>query len=248
MNINIGLPNITSTTPQGQIGEMRSYIYQLAEQLNWAFNTINDAQTSGNNSNIVIAQENGGKQSLSADEAQTTFNSIKGLIIKSADIVRAYEETIKKDFNGEYFADSDFGTYLEQTSRTIEENSKGVTEVYSNIQTLTTDDGKGRLDLLESDVKTTNAYIKRGFLGNDKISGEAAYGIAIGETDDNGAYKHYAWFTADRLTFFDEGGEPVAYIGAGCLYVVGKVQFLGEAQFGGYKIDTSDGLAFTWIS
>ena len=247
MNINIGLPNITSTTPQGQIGEMRSYIYQLAEQLNWAFNTINDAQTTGNNSNTVIAQENGGKQSLSVDEAQTTFNSIKGLIIKSADIVRAYEETIKKDFNSEYFADSDFGTYLETTNRTVAETADGVTDIITNVKKITNEDGTGTLDAIAEDVRTTNAYIRRGILDTDE-NGNAIVGVEIGETNEDGAFIKCARFVKDRLSFFDEGGYEVAYIGKGCLYISGKTVFLGEAQFGGYKMDTSDGLAFTWIS
>lgn len=242
MNINIGLPNITSNTTQGQVGELRSYIYQLAEQLNWAFNTINDAQENGNTSNIVTERENGGKQSLSPEEAQTTFNSIKALIIKSADIVRAYEKTIITDFNSEYFADSDFGTYIETTNRKVEENSQGVTDIITNVQKITNEDGTGTLDALEEDVKTTNAYIRRGILEDGIV------GVEIGETNEDGGFIKCARFVKDRLSFFDEGGYEVAYIGTGCLYISGKTVFLGEAQFGGYKIDTSDGLAFTWIS
>ena len=224
------------------MAQMQSYMHQLVQQLNWALNTIGDAQ-SGNTSNVVV---NNSSKEISPKEAENTFNSIKALIIKSADIVRAYEETIKKDFHGEYFADSDFGTYLEQTSRSIEENSKGVTEVYSNVQTIT-----DKVGGIEEDVRTTNTYIRKGYLGNDKETGEAVYGIAVGETDQSGVYRSYAWFTADKLTFFDESDYPVAYIGNGCLYILGTSRFIGDVFFGGregvYKADTSDGLAFTWI-
>ena len=247
MSIDIRFPNITATSVDGQMAQMQSYMHQLVQQLNWALNTIGEAQ-SGNTSNVVI---NNSSNEIAPNEAEDTFNSIKALIIKSADIVKAYEETIKADFNGEYFADSDFGSYLEQTSRSIEENSKGVYEVYTNVQTITNKDGNGTLDELSKDVSTTNAYIKRGSLGDDKDTGKAAYGIAVGETDDKGVYKKYAWFTADKLTFFDEGDNPVAYIGSGCLYILGTSRFIGDVFFvgheGAYKADTSDGLAFTWI-
>lgn len=243
MNIDLRFPNITASTTEGQMAQMQSYVHQLVQQLNWALNTIGDAQ-SGNASNVVI---NEAKEDISPKEAENTFNSIKALIIKSADIVKAYEETIKTDFNGEYFADSDFGTYLMETSRSIEENSKGVTEVYSNVQTITNKDGNGTLDELAKDVKETNAYIQRGFLGYDKEDGNAVYGFAVGETDDKGVYKKYAWFTADKLTFFDENDDPVAYIGNGCLRIVGTSRFIGDVFFGGYKADTSEGIAFTWI-
>ena len=78
-------------------------------------------------------------------------------------------------------------------------------------------------------------------------NGNAVYGIEVGETNHDGAFLKYARFISDRLSFFDLNGDEVAYIGAGCLYVNGKTVFLGEIQLGGYKTDTTDGLAFTWI-
>lgn len=242
MSINIRLPNITAQNDAGKLTQMQSYMYQLVEQLNWALNTIETAGN-GNVSPTVKVQQS---ESISQKEAENTFNSIKALIIKSADIVMAYEKTIFTDFNGKYFAGSDFGNYIEETSRKVEENSKGVNEVYTNVQTITNSEGTGTLDILEDNVRTTNAYIKRGLLGYDN-NGNAIYGIEVGETADNGTFSKYARFTADRLSFYDIYGAEVAYIGAGCLYIVGKSVFLGEVQFGGYNADTADGLAFTWI-
>ena len=237
MSIDIRFPNITATSVDGQMAQMQSYMHQLVQQLNWALNTIGEAQ-SGNTSNVVI---NNSSNEIAPNEAEDTFNSIKALIIKSADIVRAYEETIKADFNGEYFADSDFGAYLEQTSRSIEENSKGVYEVYTNVQTII-----DKVDVIEEDIRTTNAYIRRGLLDHDD-NGKAIYGVEVGETTEDGAYLRYARFMADRLSFFDKYDTEVAYIGNGCLYILGTSRFIGDVFFGGYKADTSDGLAFTWI-
>lgn len=237
MGININLPKITATNPTEQIRQMQSYLFQMTEQLNWALSTI---ETSVNNvaSSAVKFEQ---REEISEKEAEDTFNSIKALIIKSADIVQAYEETIMEDFNGRYFADSDFGTYIEETSRSVEENSKGVNEVYTNVQTITDKVGN-----LEEDARTTNAYIKRGLLGYDE-SGAAIYGVEVGETNEDGAFLKYARFKSDRLSFFDANGDEVAYIGNGCLYILGTSRFIGVVYFGGYKADTSDGLAFTWI-
>ena len=228
MNIDLRFPNINATTPEGQMAQMQSYMHQLVEQLNWALNSLDEAVT-GNTSSVVINKPN---EALTPEEAVNTFNSIKSLIIKSADIVKAYEETIKTDFNGEYLAISDFGEYSEKTNASIEENSKGLTAVYTNVQTI------------GDEVRKTNAYIKRGYLGYHKRLEKDAYGIGVGETDDNGVYKNYAWFTADGLSLYD--GEEVAYISRNKLYIKDAV-FLGTVQLGKYKIDTSDGLAFLWI-
>lgn len=242
MSVNLRYPNITGKTEAEQMVQVRSYLHQLVEQLNWALNTAESYQ-SGNTSAAVVYNQ--GKDETPQD-AEDTFNSIKALIIKSADIVKAYEETILTDFNGKYFAESDFGTYIVDTNRKVEENSERVTETYKNIQTITNANGTGTLDILADDVRTTNAYIKRGLLGYAD-NGSAIYGIEVGETNADGAFMKYARFMADRLSFFDINGDEVAYIGAGCLYVNGKTVFLGEIQLGGYKTDTSDGLAFTWI-
>ena len=243
MSIDLRYPNIQGKTEAEQLVQVKSYLHQLVEQLNWALKTVESAQ-GGNTSNVVYQQ----REPSSAQEAQDTFNSIKALIIKSADIVMAYEDTILSDFNGKYFADSDFGTYLEETSRAVEENSKGVTETFKNIQTIT-----GRVEGVEDAVRTTNAYINRGHLYYDE-NGKSVVGIEIGETSD-GIFRQYARFTSEKLSFHDVNGNEIAYIGAGtankddakCLYVRGKAVFLGEIQLGGYKTDTSDGLAFTWI-
>ena len=243
MNINLRLPNITATSDSGKLAQMQSYMHQLVGDLNWALSTV-EAAGSGNVPQTVRVQKSGG--ALSQQEAEDTFNSIKALIIKSADIVMAYEKTIMTHFEGKYFAESDFGTFIEETNRRIEENSKGVTENYTNVQRITNSDGTGILDILEDDIRTTNAYIKRGLLGYDS-NGNAVYGVEVGETAEDGTFLKCARFISDRLSFFDAYGNEVAYIGAGCLYVVGKSIFLGEIQLGGYKTDTSDGLAFTWI-
>lgn len=250
MTIDIRYPNITGKTEAEQLLQMKSYMHQLVEQLNWALNTVESAQ-GGSASAPVVYQQN---EPATAQDAESTFNSIKALIIKSADIVKAYETTIFSDFNGKYFAESDFGTYIEETNKKVVDNSKGVNEYYTNIQTITNADGTGRLDGVEKEIRTTNAYINRGHLYYDD-NGNSVVGIEIGETSDDGVFRQYARFTSEKLSFHDINGNEVAYIGAGtadkddtnCLYVRGKAVFLGETKFGGYKMDTSDGLAFTWI-
>jgi len=42
MNVTIRHPHITSKTEEGQLRQIRSYLYQLVEELNWALTTLND--------------------------------------------------------------------------------------------------------------------------------------------------------------------------------------------------------------
>lgn len=239
MSVELRFPNISAQDTAGKVAQMQSYMHQLVQQLNWALSTIDSAKQ-GDTSNIVI---NGGRTDITPEVAENTFNSIKALIIKSADIVKAYEEKIKETFNGSYVAQSDFGTYLQNTQLTIDKDSKTISEYFTNVQEIT--------DGIEKEIKDQKAYIRRGLLDYDKVTGDPIHGIEVGETTDDGAFNKYARFTAEKLSFHSINDEEVAYIGqkngVGCLFILGRTVFQGDVQMGGYGIDTSDGLAFSWI-
>ena len=136
MSANLRLPNIPNGTPQEQMNYMKSYMYQLVEQLQWALDNI-DTQKTAVVSTLV--QSGSSKPSgSSAIEAEATFNAIKSLIIKSAEIVDAYYEEMNDKFKGEYLAISDFGAYSQQTEQDITTNSENITQAFSNIQTIDT--------------------------------------------------------------------------------------------------------------
>ena len=57
----------------------------------------------------------------------------------------------------------------------------------------------------------------------------------------------FARFTPEKLEFYIKGSdEPIAYM-SGIQLVITNAKILGALELGGYKIDTSDGLAFKWI-
>lgn len=134
MAVDIRLPNINAKTEAEQ--QIRSYLIQLAEQLNFA---LKNADTT-NNTVIVNTTPNSLQPSSqpSVVSPEATFNSIKALIIKSADIVNAYYEEIHKKLEGQYVAQSDFGTFKEETAQYITETSTSIDRVFTNIQEITT--------------------------------------------------------------------------------------------------------------
>ena len=138
MSIQIRTPNITAQTDQERLRQIQSYLYQMAGQLQWAFDNIGTAGGSGNGSNYpqsTAAAPSGNTGSASAME---TFSQLKNLIIKSADIVEAFYDAIKIKLEGLYVAQSDFGDYVEQTQLLLDANSKSITQNYTNIQSVQT--------------------------------------------------------------------------------------------------------------
>lgn len=215
MSFNIRIPNITATTPTEQIRQVHSYLYQVVEQLNWALNEIN----SPNNADTKVSTN---ETTTQEDAPVDTFNSIKGLIIKSADIVTAYYEEIDNllKLSGEYVAEASFpegsATFIQNTNNTLKANSESITQYYENMQKVISD-----IDSLKSQLIDVNAYIKTGLLYYDD-DGVPIHGLEVGQTTEKNGVKvfnQYARFVANKLSFYDSNGYEAAYISDKKLFV-----------------------------
>ena len=81
--INIRLPNITANTEQGQLLQVKSYLHQLVQELNWALTSIETGK------NTQVAKKDASGNAVTKEEMATTFNELKSLIIKSSATVTA---------------------------------------------------------------------------------------------------------------------------------------------------------------
>lgn len=220
MSANIIYPNIKGSDAE-QLRQIRSYLYQLAEQLNYVLSQA------GTQAQVIKQQAKSGSES-----PEDTFNSIKALIIKSADIVNAYYEEIDRRLASEYVAISEYGTFKETTENELHADASSLSAIITDIQEI---DG----DI--TTLKETNAYFKAGELE------EGVYGIEIGRTTEEGGeivFARYARFLPNRLSFYDSAGNELAYFSDYRLHVNGIEA--NEIKLGGYRMDTTDGIAFIW--
>ena len=102
MSINLRFPNITGHTEAEQIAQIKSYLHQLVEQLNWALPSIE----SGSGAVTATSTEN-----PSGDVSAESFYELKSLIIKSSDMLNAYYEKINKKLESQYVSQADFDAY-----------------------------------------------------------------------------------------------------------------------------------------
>lgn len=239
--INLRYPNITGGSPTEQMAQMRNYLHQLVDQLQWAMNDI-DA------SRVVVTSASNASGGSSASEkptvdSQTAFSAIKPLIIKSADIVNAYYDVINRRLEGEYVATSVFGEFKEKTTQDITETSEGIERTFTNIQQIESDIGDINFSLAE-----VNAHIKSGKVSTDE-NGLPIYGLEVGQkniVDGQEVFNRYARFTSDRLSFYDKNGFEVAYISGYKLYIT-NAEVTGTLKLGGYLVETAYGLTFKWV-
>ena len=144
--VNLRFPNIKGANEREQLKEMQSYLHQLVGELQFALNTI---ETAGGNSSPVKSQmpvrvvQSSPMATMSLDRGlsddQATFQAIKPLIIKSADIINAYYEEINRKLESVYLAQSNFGIFAEQTSQEIRETSTSTTQQFENMQVVISD-------------------------------------------------------------------------------------------------------------
>lgn len=238
MSIDIRLPNITATDEAGQLTQMRSYLYQFAEQLQWALNTLEKGVSAEE-----VELKNALGQAVEKTEeakAQDTFNSIKDLIIKSADIVNAYYEEIDDLINlsGEYVASSEYGEFKKETNNNIDATNEYIQQ---NLYTKETVDNM---------VRENRGYIRYGAVGTSiEPANDYATGIVMGDFTslNENEHKQFARYTSAGVELFDgsTSSKPVAIISKYKITIT-SAEFNGYVKMGGYRVDLYNGIAFKW--
>lgn len=230
------LPRIDSNAEaEMQMQQMQSYLYAFVEQLNFAINHIE----AGNVSEVSVLPTNSVSREQSAIE---NFNEIKALIIKSADIVTAYYDQMQTVMQGDYVAQSVFGTYRNTTQNQINANAEGIEQLYSSQQII-----ESNVSEVQDMQRAVSAHIRTGALYTDE-QGNPVYGVEVGQkntVDGVETFNKYARFTSNRLSFYDQNGTEVAYISDYKLYIT-NAEITGSITLGRYYLDTTDGLAFRW--
>ena len=90
----IRLPNISASADAStQMAQMRSYLYQMVEQLNWALSALDSGGTAS-----LPVQTVGQAAPATSDETDQRMANLRDLIIKSAESVQMELDEIKKDY------------------------------------------------------------------------------------------------------------------------------------------------------
>lgn len=213
--MNWNYPNISNGPPAEQLKEIRSFLFQLIEQLNMEAAGVTRKEQSAARG----AQSAAGTADTIPEQIQSpksTFNQIKSLIIKSAEIVDAYYTQISRRLEGVYVAESAFGEYRQETTQSILETGERIDRAFENLQTIT-----GQLE----QVIKVNANIRTGLLyfvgaegellAPELPAGTPVYGVEVGQTttvDGAEVFNKFARFTAYGMVFYDENGNISAYI------------------------------------
>lgn len=237
------MPPRPAGTVQEQVLRQYSYLFQMAQQLNLVLDQM-DTGTSQ-----AVRQQQSGGGSAVAEKQQ--YQTLKSLIIKTAEQVEKEMQTLTTQLEGEYVAISDFGSYVERLNNYIEANPEAITQYYSFSSALQTN-----IDAVSADFSSyktdTEGYIRTGIVYYD--GAVPVYGVAVGQnlttTEVDGEQmvdqnNFRATFTATKLSFWQDSTE-IAYVSNNQLYIT-NITVLNEMAIGKWKVSTDNGLAFKWI-
>ena len=234
MGIDIRLPPINGTDK-----EMRSYLFQLAQQLQLALNDINTSNvtvvTPTPKSFSATAPNYG--TALTAEDGEATFASIKDLIIKSAEIVDAYYEQINKRLTSVYVAASDFGTFKEEITQDIVGNSTMIEQNFTNLQEISSDVVAVDVDLqgTKADTEASLKEIANGVVQLDSelsgINANISSEIAAIKTELQALNFSLVEVTANiksGLLYYNTDGVPVYGLEVGQRNVIDGVEVFNK--------------------
>lgn len=209
MAFNFRLPHITEGSDREMVMQLKTYMYQMTEQLQWALNTIDSsvsqaAVQSQTRQTVVQTPTSQNPVMPIGDDAESTFNDIKSLIIKSSDIVNAYYEEINKRLKSEYVAQSDFGGYTEEVEQAITENATEIERAFRNIQTIDTD-VQSVYESLSNSLNRAEAELSEGIDGVSAALGEQIETI----TKNIAAILTVNAYIKSGLLYYNDAGLPI---------------------------------------
>ena len=179
---------------------------------------------------------------ISRYNIDTVIKTIRDAVTEGTQGVYADMESQQSNFDGLYYAKSDFGEFLEKYNQVLSIDPTKVEQAYNDTQILHTE-----TESLRDAIVATRANIRTGILYYDDDS-VPIYGVEVGQTTEvNGEelFNKFARFTSSRLSFYDANGSEVAYISDYKLYIT-NAQVLGNLYLGSYILDTTNGIAFIW--
>ena len=234
----ISYPNLTAASEKEQLAQLKSWLYQLTDQLNLSLASLRSSGSSGAAA-ASAAYISGGSQE------KVNFQTLKSLILKSGQVLEACSQEVEKRLTGKFVTESVFGTYSQETAQTITANSRQLRAVLEELQTIVS-----RVEGVEDSTIAVNAHIQAGLLDYDQ-EGVPVYGLEIGQRsirDGTEIFCKYARFTADRLAFYDQNGNEVAYISDRKLFIT-HVQITGSLVTGRFSDQVQpDGSVVTrWV-
>lgn len=241
--MSIEYPNISEQSPEGQLQQVKDYLFLLADKLNLQDNSaekIFQEVSKAIDADAVATQDN--EQSAKLRE----YANLKALIVKTGDYALHHSEEFEKVLKASYSASSEMGEFDEELVQTVKENAEGIERLFDYTAGINNEEGRWGVG--------TKQFVKTGLLYYDEAQ-VPVFGVGVGVINSIVAkddkvidieQNRLATFTADEIAFWDNGNK-VAYISGNAINfpaanIRGGSIHIGEEENNFFKVDTSGNL------
>lgn len=201
-SLNLAYPKRMGGTAQEQISALYRSQCEIIDWLNlsdWSAEAVLQEIAQGIDEDAALR--------TSKEKKLTGFESLKQLIIKTADFSMENSEQFSKTLKGGFVAKSTFGEYVKQTSLTLTANSEGITQLFDYT------DG-----INNQYTGKSQQYVKTGLLYYE--GGIPRYGVGVGNISTtvqsgneviNTSAGEVVTVTPGEIKFWQQG-VPVAWM------------------------------------
>ena len=192
---------------QTDVKSLYSYLFQLAEQLNVAFENV-DAQ--GGGAAYKALQLAGGSTVKGEIDATTSeaYQNLKALIIKTATQVTSDIRKKYLDLAQSYIAQSEYGTYAEFLQAQIELGADGVVANWDQTNMITTSVADFNEYIAQSDVYMQIGIVREnqdGTVEAGVVVGKNFQKVTIDGVETITSKDVYMLLTAEQISFWQDG-------------------------------------------
>lgn len=250
MSVELVLPRIDGVTTQQQLLQLKSCLFQMREQLQFALNNL-DAGNFTQNGKEELTQIISNMKTGTTAEQQTQYQELKALIIKTAHTVDMSYQKVTRTLQSDYLAKSEYGSFKKWAELQLDMNAQNLTQYFTQTDALESS-LKEAEKLFDSYITNTNAYIRTGLL-HENEAGIPIYGVEIGQKttqivdgkEIEVVSDLVSRFTSNRLSFY-QGEAEVAYISNQRLYIT-DAEVTGSLTVGDWLISTVNGFSLQWV-
>jgi len=226
----IELPPEQHGTAEEQLAEIRSYLYRVATVLNVnqqmagseTVSLTDEERVLMNNISKVIGAGSGGNDTYTPGGQYTEVETLKSLIIKTAQFVKTVQDNYNLILYGEESAEGSSGNWNRKKGLRVDITPDGIKQTFSYAEII---------GGLKDYVLNSKSYVKSGHLRND-AQDQPVYGVAVGNdvtqflVDGTEVYhdeNKVAELTPNELGFYQSNKKVASYTGS-------KIEFLQNNQ------------------
>lgn len=217
-SLNLAYPKRMGGTAQEQISALYRSQCEIIDWLNlsdWSAEAVLQEIAQGIDEDAALR--------TAKEKKLTGFESLKQLIIKTADFSMENSEQFSKTLKGGFVAKSTFGEYVKKTSLTLTANSEGITQLFDYT------DG-----INNQYTGKSQQYVKTGLLYYDGVT--PRYGVGVGNISTtvqsgneviNTSAGEVVTVTPGRISFWQQGLEVAYLTGKKLHFPSGTLEALG---------------------